>query len=234
MPAQRIDLSPYVVHLTRDYNGSSAADNLVSILASHCIEARTPLGIAVRHLESIGCGAGDFMESQKVACFSETPLKSLHGLIDPGIWRQNHFRAYGVAFTRSRMLYYGATPVWYINQYRGSGFRWLVHDVNNLIDASALENGKPAPEKWIRSSIARLTPFMESIGQWGTKSKDFAFEREWRFKGQFTFGWTDVAAVIVPPGKAEGVKQSLKEALRYPAYVDTWEFRELAEPDATE
>lgn len=94
MPPRRPDFSPHIVHLTRDYlprtslRRTSARDNIFSILADRRIEARTAYGIAVRHLEAIGCDDRAFMDSQKVACFSETPMAHLSHLIDPGQWRR--------------------------------------------------------------------------------------------------------------------------------------------------
>lgn len=235
MSPQRRDLSPYVLHLTRDYEDTFAPDNLVSILESKRIEARTPLGVAVKHLEQIGCEASGFMDCQQVACFSETPLDSLHGLIDPGVWRRNHFRAYGVAFTRETMLDYGANPVWYLNTFPSRrAFEWLVRSVNDLIDDAAQDRKKqPDVLTWRGSRIANLTPFIETIGEWGEKKKDFSFEREWRYRGDFEFEYRDVAAVIVPPGETPHFKRALiaEGVARY--VVRQFKFVELEEPKIT-
>jgi hypothetical protein len=60
MPPTRADLSPYIVHLTRDYKqrgglATKARDNLLRILREQCIDARNPYGVAVRRLEALGC-----------------------------------------------------------------------------------------------------------------------------------------------------------------------------------
>lgn len=67
----RPDISSHLVHLTRHFQGSEPRDNLVSICSTRCIEARTPYGVAVKHLDYIGVTDTAFKESQKVACFSE-------------------------------------------------------------------------------------------------------------------------------------------------------------------
>lgn len=232
MTAERADLSPYLIHLTRDYEESEARDNLISILFSRCIEARNPYGVACRHLEQIGCGGRRFMESQKVACFSETPLRSLHGLIDPGIWRRYHFRPYGVAFKRTTVIDRGGNPVWYLNMYTGQGgFEWLVKSVNALIDEVALNSAEqPDAHAFAVSHIARLTPFIETMGEWGAIKKDFSFEREWRHRGDFVFEQRDVARVVVPPGETTSFKKDLRAAGVDPGVLRGYEYTELAEP----
>jgi hypothetical protein len=211
MTVSRRDISPYVVHLTRDYNGSNASDNLISILTDRTIEARNPYGVAVRHLERIGRAAAEAFDTQRVVCFSETPPDDLHGLINPGVWRRYNFRPFGVAFTREYALDHGANAVWYLNSYIGAvQHQWLVKEVNDLIDAVALA-GSPADggREFANSTIARLTPFMEVIGQWEAVAKDFTFEREWRKRGDVVFAPNEIAAVIVPPGGADLIRGGL-------------------------
>ena len=194
--AHRPDLSDHIVHLTR--NGPKPArDNLVSILADQCIEARNPYGIAVAHLKKIACGKSEFLDCQKVTCFSEVPLDYLPGLLDPGVTRNITLQPYGVVFDRSYLIDRGACQVWYANTYPGNKkFKWSANNVNSLIDEAAIyEEGNPDPERWENSAIAQLTPFWETIGQWWKASyfgkepflmtKDFAFEREWRYRGSF-------------------------------------------------
>jgi hypothetical protein len=234
MPHKRADISPYLIHLTRDYEGTEARDNLLTILVSQCIEARNPYGVACRHLEQIGCGGRRFMESQKVACFSETPLASLHGLIDPGVWRRYNFRPYGVAFKRRTLIDLGANPVWYLNTFTGrGGFEWLAKDVNALIDEVALRGENTAdPKAFAASHVSRLTPFIETMGEWGSTKKDFSFEREWRFRGDFRFEQVDVARIVVPPGETKQFKKDLKVAGVDADIVRLYGFAELADPNA--
>lgn len=170
------------------------------------------IGELTRH---VGLSDPAFVEGQRVVCFSETPLDYLSWLVNPGISRRNEYEGYGVAFTREFLLHAGASPIWYINQVASrSGFRWLVHEVNDLIDEAAMPDGRADPEQFANSAIARLTPFIESIWKWSkpgrkTEVKDFAFEREWRFLGDFSFELADVAYVIVPTGRRERVERTL-------------------------
>jgi hypothetical protein len=232
MARVRRDLSPFLVHLTRDYEGTPADENLVSILTSGVIEARNPYGIAIRHLEQIDVTDESALATQRVACFSETPPDDLHGLVSPGIWRRYTFRPYGIAFDRNHMLYHGVNPVWYLNSYQGT-HDWLAHEVNELIDAVAVtKNKKQGAEAFAAAPIARLTPYMEVIGEWGAKKKDFTFEREWRHVGDFRFAIDDVAAVITPPNEGNDIREQLTERWGE-ARISDIAFRELTEEDAT-
>jgi hypothetical protein len=232
-PSRR-DISQYVVHLTRDYNGTLARDNLLSILADLTIEARNPYGVAIAHLKLIGRATDAALKTQRVVCFSETPPDDLYGLINPGIWRRYKFRPYGVAFTREYALDHGANAVWYLNSYVGQiQHRWLAKDVNDLIDAVAIPgSAEEGGLAFAGSTIARLTPFMEVVGSWDTMKKDFTFEREWRRRDDFTFGAADVAAVIVPPGEIESIRLALG-TLWDATRVAQLTFLELGEGQAT-
>jgi hypothetical protein len=139
-------------------------------------------------------------------------------LVNPGVWRKYRFQAYGLAFPRQYMLDMGANHVWYLNSYVGFGFRWRAHDVNDLIDEAALdEDGNPDPNTFVASSIARLTPLIEVMGQWTTdygtiRHKDFTFEREWRHVDDFSFHFNRIAAVIVPTGESGSFRREMEQA----------------------
>jgi hypothetical protein len=230
--SERKDLSPYIVHLTRDLPGADAPTNLISILASRRIEARTAYGIAMRHIEPMGLATPEVQQCQKVVCFSETPPDDLHGLIDPGMWRQYHFKPYGVAFERAYVLGHGGNAVWYVNSYINDR-EWLAKSINALIDAAAKgADSKAAQDAFIASPTAQLTPFIEVIGQWGPKKKDFSFEREWRHLGDFSFNTSDIAAVITPPGEQGTIRGMLSEHWG-DQNIGNLVFRELTEADAS-
>jgi hypothetical protein len=235
MPTRR-DISPYLVHLTRDYEGSKARDNLRSILESRTIEARNPYGVAIPHLRSIGRDSPVISETQRVVCFSETPPDDLHGLINPGVWRRYHFRPYGVAFTREFALDHGANPVWYLNSYIGKiGNPWLVKEVNAIIDAVATRGSpREGALALAASPIAKLTPYMEVMGAWEAKTKDFTFEREWRRAGNFAFLPRDLAAIVVAPGQTDSVRADLarswdSEDVERPTYIELSETQAMGE-----
>jgi hypothetical protein len=65
-------MSEHVVHMAKGRNTQEAYDNIIGILESRKIEARTPFGIARN-------GAPD-PSSQRAACFSEIPVERLNRL----------------------------------------------------------------------------------------------------------------------------------------------------------
>ena len=72
--SRRSDLSTFVVHLTRAEGDESGSDRLRSILGSRLIEARSAYGQARLKVAS----DADAEASQKVVCFTETPLEHLY------------------------------------------------------------------------------------------------------------------------------------------------------------
>lgn len=116
------------------------------------------------------------------------------------------------------MLDMGANPVGYLNTFPGTtGFEWPVRAVNALIDEAALDqHGKPDPARWQASHIAKITPILETIGEWQTgrmgakRAKDFSWEREWRHRGDFYFDPLKVEAIIVPAGEADSFRREVE------------------------
>ncbi len=173
--SRRTDLSTFVVHLTRSGDGETGHDRLVSILASGRIEARTPYGQA---LSRIGDDA-EGRESQKVVCFTETPLEHLHLLVQPIENRQFEFSKYGLAFTKKVSRQSGANPIWYIDI--TPGHDWLTVPLNRLVETAI------AAGNFAASDLAKITPFIEQMGTHpeGNYRKEFWWEREWRCGGNF-------------------------------------------------
>lgn len=171
--ARRTDLSTFLVHLTRSSGGQQAADRLESILRAEVIEARTMFGAAKGALE----GRGIQLASQKCVCFTETPLEYMHLLIEPIDGRAIQFERYGIAFTKKVGRQWGVNPVWYLDI--TPGHDWLTVPVNQLIE-DALDI-----EGFDESTIARLCPFIEQMGTGDEYRKEFWWEREWRYQGNF-------------------------------------------------
>lgn len=72
------DMSDFVVHFTKDYDGRTAYDNSLSILYDGVIRATTAYGQA-RTLVGLG-------SSQRCACFSEIPLDLIDRLVQRRTW----------------------------------------------------------------------------------------------------------------------------------------------------
>ena len=169
--ARRSDLSTFVVHLTRDANGQSAKDCLESIVRSWKIEAKNAYGSAAKKLTDKNLN----IESQKCICFTETPLEYLYLLIGEIAGRKCDFGPFGVAVTKRLARKGGANPVWYVDI--TSGHSWLMNPINELIDQSL--------GTFDKSSISKITPFIEQMGTGNGYRKEFWWEREWRHVGDF-------------------------------------------------
>jgi hypothetical protein len=178
--AQRTDLSAFIVHLTRDVDGADARANLRSIAVERCLRAGMPQGWATWERFELSQAA---LESQRVVCFSETPLEHIRALFEDIEGRTIHLRPYGLALPRMVARLMGVSPVWYIDMSLASG-TWrdlpVKNALNELVDSSR--------DNWADSPIARLAPFIEGMGRWpngngGIRTREFSWEREWRHIG---------------------------------------------------
>lgn len=190
---RRSDLSTFVVHLTRASKGKSALEHLVSMLSDHVIEARSAQGWARDRAKELGARAE---ASQRVVCFSEAPLEHIYSLAAEIQGRSVKLEPYGLAFTKMAVRRRGANPVWYVDM--SPGHTWADGIPGAL--ASLLEVvAKRGDEGFGKHPGARLFPFMEWMGSWSeTSQKEFWWEREWRYRGAFTFTDQELAFVVAP------------------------------------
>jgi hypothetical protein len=186
---RRTDLSTFCVHLTR---GRTPRANLIAILANGVIEARNPMGWARDQATALG---GDAMTSQKVACFSETPLEHIYSLVASIDGRQIVLQPYGLAFTKMALRRKGGNPVWYIDETPGRDW-----NVAWALDALRSEAQALGASQFASHQAARVFPFCEYMGTWPStgNQKEFWWEREWRHVGDFRFGLAEVALIIAP------------------------------------
>lgn len=180
---RRTDLSTFVVHLTRASNGLTGREALASIARSGVIEARRAMGWAHEHDDPAAPGE----LSQRVVCFSETPLEHIYlllGEMEPS--REVEMEPYGVALTKLAARKLGINPVWYVDETPRRD--WVIaHALDALRDETARDaaaNGSNFHD----AALARLFPFFEWMGTWPTRGtqKEFWWEREWRHVGPFT------------------------------------------------
>lgn len=172
--ARRTDLSTFLVHLTRAEGAETAKARLEGIIAAQQIEARSPYGSAVSALTN----AHQPTDSQKVVCFTETPLEHINLLLQEVEERRLQFAPYGIALPKLLARKRGVNPVWYLDI--TPGHDWLTVPLNQLIDA-AIATGTFGTQP-----IAKLAPFIEQMGQNPPQyKKEFWWEREWRHAGNF-------------------------------------------------
>ena len=92
------DMSPFVVHFTKNSATSSEYDNSISILASRRLEAQNRFGMGKNHTESPRC-----------VCFSEVPLHQLKRLADKR-------GSYGIVFRKDFIVARNGGPILYAYQ----------------------------------------------------------------------------------------------------------------------
>jgi hypothetical protein len=207
---RRTDLSTFLVHFTRSYDGRPACDNLVSILRGRRVEARSVYGMAGRLVERFPALA----DGQKTVCFTETPLEHAWMMCSNIEGRSVQFDGYGIAFTKTFARRRGVNPVWYLDITPRGGRDWLTVPVDQLLD-QAIEDATPPGattpdlEELASAPILRLTPFIEQMGNPSGIRKEFWWEREWRYMGDLTFGTLDIVVVFAPEDEHESLRGRL-------------------------
>jgi hypothetical protein len=213
---KRGDLSTFVVHFTRKGDdGIAPGRNLKSILTDETIEARTSFGPATSLLQ---WKRPRELKSQKCVSFSETPLEHLDCLTSEISGRRFSLSPYGLAFTKTTARRMGVNPIWYIDI--TPGHDWLMKPINQLIDRE-LKTRK----KFGRSPLAQITPFIEQMGSGLGKSgfgyrKEFWWEREWRYRGDFRFTLSAVAIGLVPEHRVKEFGKFTEKLGRRIPFVD--------------
>jgi hypothetical protein len=234
--ARRTDLSTFVVHLSRDYQGTTAKANLESILRAGRIEARSPFGSAAQALKRRDAPAED-VDSQRCVCFTETPLEHLHLLLADitDLKRECHFMPYGIAITKRVARGSGVNPVWYTD-ITPTGRTWLVRYVDILVQEAlaSQEEARAAGQRKMFGDypIAKLAPFIEQMGSgensggMGTYRKEFWWEREWR--ARLHFDLPDRFIVIAPEAEHEHFHRLTNEPDQRAAIIDArWGLEEI-------
>lgn len=177
--SSRDDLSHSLVHLTREYAGISAKENLISILKSRQIEARNI--DCYRKLDIPSIAHNEF----KVLSFTETPFNQIDKLVNIPFSRKVNLEAYGLAFDRKYIIEGNGSPVIYVYNKEQQAF------YDHLIDMYiSIANSSYNP---IQDLPSRILPFIKIINE----NEDFHWEREWKFRKNFNFD-IHKCTIIVP------------------------------------
>jgi hypothetical protein len=184
---RRGDLSTFLVHLTKGDDPKAA---LLSILNDQRIKAVSPMGWAKMEATSLG---PDAEKTQKVACFSETPLDQIHTMCADIARRQVKLKPFGLAFTKMVARRNGANPVWYFNLTAG-----YYSPIATAL--SALRTEACADEAtFVAHPGSSIFPYFEWMGTGsGGAQHEFWWEREWRRVGDFYFADEQIALVLAP------------------------------------
>lgn len=213
---RRTDLSTFLVHLTRSGERSTGRENLLSILEAKTIQARSVFGMGRNYANDSDREA--FAATQKVVCFTETPLEHVWMMCKEIEGRSMSFDGYGLAFTKTWARRVGVNPVWYIDIERGHD--WLTVPINRMLSAAvaAADRGETALEE---SDVAKITPFIEQMGPTNDgRRKEFWWEREWRHKGDFRFAtWRKVVCLFAPESDHENLRGDLELFVARPSKI---------------
>ncbi len=204
---RRTDLSTFVVHLTRDSETSTANENLASIIQDRTLRAGEPKGWATWDRFDL---SDEALATQRVVCFSETPLEHVHSLFAVIEGRALQFRGYGVAFPKMVARWMEINPVWYIDLSRAPG-AWRDWPMKEALNALVTE----AHEDFADRPISRLAPFIEGMGSFpngngGVRHREFSWEREWRHCGDLDLSpWWSKALWLCPESEFAQFQQLL-------------------------
>lgn len=168
-----LDLSEYVVHFTKGDGRDDGYQTMLSILGEQLLKRGPTAFGAAKDKRSVD------PESQRVVCFSETPL----GFLDRIVKRRKS--AYGIGFHKRYLLKKGGGPLWYL-QLGTPQQRALATLIKRAL--KTFDQDDP---------IWQLTPFIDLPGPLPFKN-DFRWEREWRLRSDLRFEPADVAFLFIP------------------------------------
>jgi hypothetical protein len=139
---------------------------------------------------------------------------------------------YGLAFSKPWAREVGANPVWYIDVLHTGhrGRDWLTKSLFNIVKQTLRIGGERYDEPFNlmdraeprqfglpleQSPIADLMPFIEQMGPVGppgqVRRREFWWEREWRYRGDLQFEWSEVVAVFAPEHRHPEMRLALAQ-----------------------
>lgn len=213
------------MHLTR----GAPKKNLVSMLRRKTIEARNAHCL-------FGYEFGPFSavlkEEFNTICFTETPLPQIRRLTGDIPGRRIALAGYGLVFSKDAMIARGACPAVYLNakgtklkHYLLSRFRTDFKDIRSLKKLKKKETDH-------YRSMIQYYSLINIIAE----NYDFAWEREWRHRGDFEFRYRDIVAIVAedPTAFESYCKESLKpERFKYieriPVISANYSYEEVVE-----
>jgi hypothetical protein len=190
-PTDREDLSRFLVHLTRDFNGNTAEDNLLAMLKDQRIEARSAYCLFHKKFDQFAFSKV-LKKRFRSVCLTEVPFTQLRHLAADISGRQIKLRPYGLVFRKLDLLERGASPAIYINA-KGTSLRdYLV----SQFDSHFKERSQYKKLKKDFGDEAESIINYYSLINVINSSHDFSWEREWRYPGNLSFDFVELFAVI--------------------------------------
>lgn len=231
----RDDLSRFLVHLTRDYDGASACDNLLSILRQKRICARNAHCLFMYEFDRLRFSRM-LRERFQAVCFTEVPLPQVKRLISKVARRSIKLKPYGLVFDRQGLLERGANPAIYINTGTTRLSQFLLKQFRGQFDGITTLRGLKDTERAHYEAIIQYYSLVNIIRQ----THDFTWEREWRFTGDLAFKYVELVAIIAP--EPEEFEDECKSALsaakfqyvrRLPIISPEWSYEDIVEVMST-
>lgn len=131
IPKEREDLSRFLVHLTKDYGGERAHNNLFSILKDKAIYAKNAHCLVMHKLKTMYFSSVLQKEFNTV-CFTETPLTQIKRLLATDEIHEVKLKPYGLIFWKDDLFEKGASPAVYINAKGTSIDKFLINEFNRI------------------------------------------------------------------------------------------------------
>ncbi|MDP9336035.1 MAG: hypothetical protein M3Q30_22370 [Actinomycetota bacterium] len=188
---RRTDLSTFVVHLTRDHGGEDTAKNrLLAIIEERRLrEGDQPRGWAtgVKDQQTQQLALNDAQrETQKVVCFSETPLEHIYSMFASIQDRQIELEPYGLALTKMVARRAGVNPVWYVDITDAAPpHPWRIRTALNRLVVRSCREGWFDEVSDAFPSIEGMLTRRNEVGAL-TFQREFWWEREWRHIGDMS------------------------------------------------
>jgi hypothetical protein len=227
----RDDFSRFLVHLTRDYEGSSAQENLISILRKRRVEARNAHCLFAPKIKDIGFSK--VLKRQfNTVCLTEIPLNQLRFLAQEIPKRKIELKPFGIVFWKTHLLDEGANPAIYVNS-KAAGLReLLLKQFDHHFEEMRLYRDFKKVYGEDADAIIRYYALINIISE----RVDFSWEREWRLKGDLSFNFDRLVAIIAHDPKAFRRKINKKfgrklqrEIKSVPVISPEWNYEQLVE-----
>jgi len=203
----REDFSPFLVHLTRGREGTTASNALSEIIGSRELRSGPSEVSDVKY----GGFNSHFTPEQRreffsAICFSETPISEVHCLLEVA-GRSVNLEPYGLVFLKALLESRGVAPVVYLNNLSGS-MDPVIQTLFNLHTAAP-----PAARL--------LLPLISSFGRKLTPPGwlappagfvDWRWEREWRLPSTLAplrFNEADVFIGLCPDDEIDAFEALL-------------------------
>jgi hypothetical protein len=186
----REDLSPYLIHFTKEFNGNTAFENLISILREKKIRGTGPQNMYSARMRKEQIDAS-IQDKFRVACFSEVPLELSHHLVNNPLHGHRKFSEYGLVFKKDTIKKHQGNPVLYVNDENKDLKKFLNGEYEHFI---------------LNEQNTDSYRYLGAISNIVKPRVDYQFEREWRVVGDFSFNLDDIEYIIAPKGKHEDIQ----------------------------